>query len=65
MWISVTKSMPTRCQQVITIDSNEEQAVCIYKGSNEWRYMGCYDDCCGCNAANITHWMKLPEPPVG
>jgi hypothetical protein len=25
--------------------------------------MGCYDDCCKCNAGNITHWMRLPDPP--
>jgi hypothetical protein len=63
MWISVRDALPPNCTQVLVRDTNDEMTVCIHKGSNEWRYMGCYDDCCSCYAANITHWMKLPEPP--
>lgn len=62
-WISVTESLPNTWKKVLTLDANKEQSVCIYKGSNEWYYVGCYDDCCKCTAGNITHWMDLPEAP--
>lgn len=63
IWISVIDKLPTKFRKVLTLDANEEPTVCFYEGSNEWHYMGCYDDCCDCKAGNITHWMDIPKAP--
>ncbi len=62
-WISVRDKLPDKLKEVLTVDANEEQAVCMLNNKKEWVYLGCYDDCCYCTANNITHWMELPEGP--
>ena len=62
-WISVRDEMPKSNKYVLVIDANKEKSICYSNGHNEWKYSGCYDDCCGCNAPNITHWMELPGDP--
>jgi len=63
IWIRVRDKLPPNFLEVLTIDAQGSYTVCLRNGANEWRYRGCYDDCCECCAGNVTHWAELPEPP--
>jgi hypothetical protein len=58
---SVLECLPAKHKPVLAMDTNQEIFVCVLKSNSTWRYVSCYDDCCDCEASNITHWMELPS----
>lgn len=66
-WISVKERLPEKLQDVL-INTNPEFFVGYYNADElpenlndlEWTY----SQCCGCKTSGVTHWAKLPEPPI-
>ena len=60
-WIPVKEALPIPGERVLAYDSFLKQVMSLYYMRNgnfeQWLYGHCYV------MENVTHWMRLPQPP--
>ena len=61
-WIKVTERLPEMYTRVLAVRRNEEDQVEVRTVVRYNTPTWLWEDCRW--AANPTHWMPLPEPPV-
>ena len=65
-WIPVTEALPSYGDWVLGIGPKKGYYVCEYRGITHWSSEG-YDPWFSAKGSSvtITHWMPLPQPPIG
>lgn len=59
-WISVNEQMPSE-ETMVLVSNSKEVTIAYYVGESKcWLNEKHYE----LNAARVTHWQPLPEPPI-